>query len=73
MPSRHFPQPWTVEPMPTGYRVVGANGIVLAHVYGQPDGAIAVSDTRLSGDEARSGPGSAVSGHYPDYTNEKPG
>ena len=26
---------------------------MLAHVYGQPDGAIAVSDTRLTDDEAR--------------------
>ena len=31
--------------MPSGYRVIDANGVVLAHVYGQPDGAIAVSDT----------------------------
>jgi hypothetical protein len=53
MPSRRFPKPWTVEPMPSGYRVIDANGIVLAHVYGQPDGAIAVSDTRLTNDEAR--------------------
>ena len=53
MPSRRFPKPWTVEPIPSGYRVIDANGIVLAHVYGQPDGAIAVSDTRLSNDEAR--------------------
>jgi hypothetical protein len=30
-----------------------ANGVVLAHVCGQPDGAIAVSDTRLTNDEAR--------------------
>jgi hypothetical protein len=29
---------WTVEPMPSGYRVIDANGVVLAHVYGQPDG-----------------------------------
>ena len=33
--------------------VIDANGIVLAHVYGQPDGAIAVSDSRLTNDEAR--------------------
>src|SRR5262245_36731647 len=39
--------------MPSGYRVIDANGVVLAHVYGQLDGAIAVSDTRLSNDEAR--------------------
>ena len=24
---RHFPEPWTVEAMPTGYRVIDANGI----------------------------------------------
>jgi hypothetical protein len=53
MPSRRFPKPWSVEPMPSGYRVVDANGVVLAHVYGQPDGAIAVSNTRLTNDEAR--------------------
>jgi hypothetical protein len=39
--------------MPSGYRVIDANVIVLAHVYGQPDGAIAVSDRRLTNDEAR--------------------
>ena len=53
MPQRRFPKPWTVDPMPNGYQVIDANGIVLAHVYGQPDGAIAVSKTRLSNDEAR--------------------
>jgi hypothetical protein len=53
MPSRRFPKPWSVEQMPSGYQVVDANGIVLAHVYGQPDGAIAVSDTRLTSEEAR--------------------
>jgi len=39
--------------MPSGYRALDANGMVLAHVYGQPDSAIAVSDTRLTNDEAR--------------------
>jgi hypothetical protein len=29
------------------------NGIILAHVYGQPVGAIAVSNTSLTNDEAR--------------------
>jgi hypothetical protein len=53
MPTRRFPKPWTVEPMPSGYRVVDANGVVLAYVYGQPDGSIAHSDTRLTSDEAR--------------------
>jgi hypothetical protein len=53
MPQRRFPKPWTVEPMPSGYRVLDANGVVLAHVYGQPDNATAVSDKRLTNDEAR--------------------
>jgi hypothetical protein len=53
MPSRRFPKPWTVEQMPSGYRVIDGDGVVLAHVYGQPDGAIAVSDSRLTSDEAR--------------------
>jgi hypothetical protein len=33
MPSRRFPKPWLVEPMPSGYRVIDSNGVVLAHVY----------------------------------------
>jgi hypothetical protein len=53
MPSCLFPKPWSVEPMPSGYRVLDASGIVLAHVCGQPDDAIAVSDTSLTVDEAR--------------------
>src|SRR5262245_44732829 len=53
MPSRRFPKPWTVEPMPSGYWVIDAKGVVLAHVYGQPVGAIAVSGTRPTHDEAR--------------------
>jgi hypothetical protein len=44
MPSRRIPKPWTVEPMPSGYRVIDANAVVLARVYGQPDGEIAASD-----------------------------
>ncbi len=52
MPPCRFPKPWTVEPMPSGHRVID-NGIVLAHVYGQPDGAIAVSDSCMTNDEAR--------------------
>jgi hypothetical protein len=39
--------------MPSGYWVLDANGIVLAHVYSQPDGAIAISECRLTNDEAR--------------------
>jgi hypothetical protein len=53
MPSRRFPKLWSVEPMPGGYRVIDANGVVLAYVYGQPEGAIAVSETPLTSDEAR--------------------
>jgi len=53
MPRRRFPKPWTVEQTPSGYRVLDANGIEQAHVYGQPDSAIAVSGTRLTNDEAR--------------------
>jgi hypothetical protein len=53
MPSCRFPKPWSVEPLPSGYQVLDANGIMLAHVYGQPDGAIAVSDSWLTSDEAR--------------------
>jgi hypothetical protein len=53
MPSRNFARPWMVEPMPSGYQVIDTNSVVLAHVYGQPDGAIAFSGTRLINDEAR--------------------
>jgi hypothetical protein len=53
MPSRRFPKPGTVKRIPSGYRAIDANGMVLAHVYGQPDGAIAISDSRLTSDEAR--------------------
>jgi hypothetical protein len=52
MPARRFPKPWSVEPMPIGYRVIDANGVGLAH-YGQPDGAIAASDAKLTNDEAQ--------------------
>ena len=38
--------------MPSCYQIIDANGIVLEHVYGQPDGAIAVSDSCLTHDEA---------------------
>jgi hypothetical protein len=53
MRSRQFPKPWSVEPIPSGYRVLDANGIVLAHVYAEPEGTIGHSDTRLTSDEAR--------------------
>jgi hypothetical protein len=52
MPQRRFPHPWRFEPIPGGYRVIDANGLALAHVYGQPPDAIAVSHKRLTDDEA---------------------
>jgi hypothetical protein len=53
MPSRLFPKPWTDESIPSGCRVIDENGVVLAHVYGQPDGDGAAADSRLTNDEAR--------------------
>jgi hypothetical protein len=52
MPQRRFPPPWRFELVPGGYRVIDANGLALDHVYGEPPNAIAISDKRLSGDEA---------------------
>jgi hypothetical protein len=52
MPHRRFPRPWRFGPIPGGYRVLDANGLALAHVYGEPPNAIAVSDQRLTGNEA---------------------
>ena len=52
MPQRRFPRPWRFEPIPGGYRVIDANGLALAHVYGEPPNAIAVSDKRLTNNEA---------------------
>jgi hypothetical protein len=50
MPSRRFPRPWRFEPIPGGYRVIDANGLALAHVYGEPPNAIAFSDKWLTND-----------------------
>jgi hypothetical protein len=52
MPQRCFPRPWRFEPIPGGYRVSDANGLALAHVYGEPPTAIAISDKRLTNNEA---------------------
>jgi hypothetical protein len=52
MPQRCFPQPWRFEPIPGGYRVIDASGLALAHVYGEPQNAIAISDKRLTNNEA---------------------
>src|SRR5262245_51878816 len=48
MPQRRFPRPWRFEPIPGGF----ANGLALAHVYGEPANAIAISDKRLTNHEA---------------------
>jgi hypothetical protein len=52
MPQRRFPRPWRFEAIPGGYRVIDANHVALAHVYGEPPDAIAISDKRLTNDEA---------------------
>jgi hypothetical protein len=52
MPRRRFPRPWRFEPIPGGYRVVDANGLALAHVYGEPPNAVTISDKRLTDSEA---------------------
>jgi hypothetical protein len=49
MPNRRFPPPWTVEQIPSGFKVVDANGQALAYVYaGEKDVA-----KLLTQDEAR--------------------
>ena len=52
MPQRRCPRPWGFEPIPGGSHVIDANGLALAHVFGQPPDAIAFSDKRLTDDEA---------------------
>jgi hypothetical protein len=52
MPQRRFPRPWRFEPIPGGYRIIDANGLALAHVYGEPPNAISISDKRLTNNEA---------------------
>jgi len=52
MAGRRFPRPWRFEPIPGGYRVIDANGLALAHVYGEPPNAFATSPNRLTSDEA---------------------
>ena len=50
---RRFPPPWTVEPLDAGYKVVDANGQVLAYVYGLDDYRDARIAKSLTLDEAR--------------------
>jgi hypothetical protein len=52
MPQRRFPRPWRFESIPAGYPVIDANGLALSHVYGEPPNAIAISDKRLTNNEA---------------------
>jgi hypothetical protein len=50
---RRFPPPWTIEPRDAGYKVVDANGQVLAYVYGVDDLRDARVANSLTRDEAR--------------------
>jgi hypothetical protein len=50
---RRFPPPWTIEPLDAGYKVVDANGQVLAYVYGHADLRDAQIAKALTLDEAR--------------------
>jgi hypothetical protein len=52
MLQRRFPRPWRFELIPGGYRIIDANDLVLAHVYGEPPHAVATSPNRLTNDEA---------------------
>jgi hypothetical protein len=52
-PVRRFPPPWNVEPLDAGYKVVDANGQVLAYVYGIDDLRDARIAKSLTRDEAR--------------------
>ena len=49
---RRFPPPWTIEPLDAGYKVVDANGQVLAYVYGLDDSRDARIAKALTRDEA---------------------
>ena len=52
MRERSFPAPWRIEAIPEGYRVLDANGIVLAYVVAHiSSGEAPVGDLTL--DEAR--------------------
>ena len=53
MTIRRFPAPWQVEQMPSGYRVLDANGQALAYVYAKDRKADADIAHVLTTDEAR--------------------
>jgi hypothetical protein len=50
---RRFPAPWTVNEIPSGYKVKDANGQSLAYVYGRETRADADTAQVLTLDEAR--------------------
>jgi hypothetical protein len=50
---RRFPPPWTVEELDGGFKVLDANGQVLAYVYGHVDSYDARIAKALTLDEAR--------------------
>jgi hypothetical protein len=49
MDERKFPAPWRLEPIPEGYRVLDANGIVLAYVVPQAGGLTLDEAQRIAG------------------------
>jgi hypothetical protein len=53
MTQRRFPQPWTVEQIPGGYKVKDANGQSLAYVYARETRADADIAHVLTMDKAR--------------------
>jgi hypothetical protein len=50
---RRFPQPWSVELIPGGYKVLDADGQSLAYVYGRETKANSDIAKVLTKDEAR--------------------
>ena len=50
---RRFPPPWTVEPIPGGFKVSDANGQTLAYVYAREEEAASAVAKVLTMDEAR--------------------
>ena len=51
--TRRFPAPWTVEPIPGGFKVLDASGQALAYVYARNSEANAGIANVLTTDEAR--------------------
>lgn len=51
--TRRFPGPWTVEPIPSGLKVLDATGQPLAYVYSRSSAENADAAKVLTMDEAR--------------------